>query len=80
MIFDYDGVEVDILDKSELVIGQLYYGDCRNSSTAIWTGQRFKYMRYKFGIWDVEEINHPEDDDGHDLFLPLRELNIKEEE
>ena len=32
--------------------------------------QCFVYLRYKFGDYFTEEINHPEDDNGFDLFYP----------
>ena len=76
MIFkDEHGNEHDILSKDELVVGNLYYGDCRNASEAVWHGTHFTYTRYKFGTSFSEDIMHPEDDDGHDLFLPLRKEN-----
>ena len=32
-----------------------------------------EYDRYKFGFTFKEKINHFEDDNGYDLFVPLRE-------
>ena len=32
----------------------------------------FVYERYKFGDTFDEEINHFEDDDGYDLFVPIK--------
>jgi hypothetical protein len=66
---------VDILDKSELVKGRSYKGDCRNASEAVWNGRLFVYKRTKFGDTYDETIEHPEDDCGYDLFLPRRDLN-----
>lgn len=75
MIFNYCGNDKDILDKSELVVGQTYKGLCRNATEAVWTGKVFEYTREKFGDSYPETINHPEDDDGYDVFLPLRNIN-----
>ena len=41
----------------------------------MWNGFCFKYDRYKFGVYHRDEINHFEDDDGHDLFVPLMLLD-----
>ena len=53
-----------------------YVGICRNSTVAQWNEKedKFIYLRYKMGKYMVDEINHPEDDDGFDLFIPLKEL------
>ena len=53
--------------------GEYYRGDCRNSEYAVWIKRidKFVYIREKFGSKFPETINHPEDDDGYDLFLPF---------
>ena len=63
------------IPKDRLVKGKTYFGGCRNSSTATWNGNEFEYERYKFGSSFNETINHFEDDDGYDLFVPIREIN-----
>ena len=60
------------ITKNELIIGKTYIGDCRNATEAIWDGKVFKYMRTKFGSTYEEEINHFEDDDGYDVFVPIK--------
>lgn len=60
------------IPKDELIIGKIYIGDCRNATEAIWDGKVFKYMRTKFGSTYEEEINHFEDDDGYDVFVPIK--------
>jgi hypothetical protein len=42
-------------------------------------GEVFEYQRYKFGCTFPETINHFEDDNGYDLFVPIRELADGEE-
>jgi hypothetical protein len=59
--------------KNQLVKGHTYIGTCRNAEEAVWDGDKFIYQRYKFGIVFPEEINHFEDDDGFDVFVPLYE-------
>ena len=60
------------LPKSELVDEVYYKGDCRNASMAIWDAEHnlFWYMRCKWGTWYPEDICHPEDDNGFDLYYP----------
>ena len=62
------------IPKSQLIVGKTYKGYCRNASEAIWLGDKFEYDRYKFGITYKETINHFEDDNGYDLFVPYEEL------
>lgn len=61
-----------MIPKSELAHGEYYYGHCRNASVARWNADQgcFIYRRHKFGHVFLEEINHPEDDNGFDLFKP----------
>lgn len=63
------------IPKDSLVTGAEYEGACRNASTAVWNGKEFEYKRFKWGTWQDDTINHFEDDDGYDLFVPLKKLN-----
>lgn len=63
------------IPKDKLVKGKRYYGSCRNASEAVWLGDEFEYIRYKFGDTFPERINHFQDDDGYDVFVPIRELD-----
>lgn len=60
------------IPKDKLIKGKEYLGSCRNSSIGIWTGEKFRYVRHKFGTTYEEEINHFQDDDGYDLFVPIK--------
>lgn len=60
------------IPKSELIIHKIYIGSCRNTTEAEWTGKNFIYCRHKFGTEFIDEINHFEDDDGYDLFIPIK--------
>ena len=64
--------QVEVIYKKDLVEGQTYEGECRNADHAIWNGTRFVYDRYKFGSTYKEEINHFEDDNGYDVFVPMK--------
>lgn len=64
------------IPKDKLIVGKTYIGDCRNVREAVWDGEKFTYMRTKFGSTYPETINHFQDDDGYDLFVPLK---IKDE-
>lgn len=63
--------DVYVIPKNELIVGNTYTGNCRNAESAKWNGKTFEYMRYKFGSTYLEEINHFEDDDGYDVFVPM---------
>ena len=63
-----------ILKKEDLKKDSYYYGTCRNANIAKWNGEKFVYVRHKFGSSFPEEINHLSDDDGYDLFIPLKEI------
>lgn len=62
------------IPKARLVVGRIYEGKCRNADRATWDGSVFRYMRRKFGAEYEETINHFEDDNGYDLFVPIREI------
>lgn len=66
-----------MIRKSDLKDGVTYKGHCRNASEAVWHAEknRFTYQRTKFGSTFPEDINHPEDDDRHDLFTPYEEVS-----
>ena len=59
------------IPKNTLVKDKEYIGNCRNSNKAVWKGDHFEYKRYKFGNYYTDKINHYEDDDGYDVFVPV---------
>ena len=65
-----------LIKKDELKDGVYYQGHCRNASIAVWNQgkQRFTYLRHKFGSSYKEDIVHPVDDEGFDIFTPFREM------
>lgn len=62
------------IPKEKLIVGKCYEGTCRNANKAVWNGEKFTYRRTKFGYTYNEDINHFQDDDGFDLFVPLKEI------
>jgi hypothetical protein len=60
------------IPKDELIVGKTYIGNCRNASEAVWNGKVFTYKRTKFGCTYDEDINHFQDDDGYDVFVPIK--------
>lgn len=68
-------IELGAIPKDKLEPGAVYLGNCRNADKAIWTGEKFSYLRYKFGFTYHEEISHFQDDDGYDVFVPILKLN-----
>ena len=65
-------IECGAIPKKDLIIGKKYLGSCRNSDDGKWNGFTFTYERCKFGKFFNEKINHFEDDNGFDLFIPLK--------
>ena len=65
-----------MIRKSDLKNCVSYKGHCRNASVAVWRSDKgvFTYIRSKFGSTFPEDINHPEDDNGFDLFTPYEEI------
>ena len=63
------------IPKEELEVGATYLGECRNAHKAVWKENgRFEYMRSKFGCTYPEEINHFQDDDGYDVYTPIKKI------
>lgn len=60
-----------VIPKRELVKDTYYAGSCRNTSMAMWDGERFLYKRHKMGTTFTDVISCIEDDDGYDLFVPV---------
>ena len=72
-------IELGAIPKDKLIVGHTYLGDCRNAHEAIWKDNgRFEYMRTKFGCTYPEEINHFQDDNGYDVFTPIRDITDEE--
>jgi (p)ppGpp synthase/HD superfamily hydrolase len=70
-----------ILPKKDLIKGKYYFGKCRNAKVALWNGYEFVYMRDFWGkSFFPETIFHLEDDNGFDVFIPLKEVTPTEEQ
>ena len=69
-----------IISKNNLQKNRYYQGKCRNTNVALWNGYEFVYMRTKFGHVSIDTINHFEDDNGYDLFIPIEEVIPTEEQ
>lgn len=66
-------IEAGAIPKKDLIHGQIYIGQHRNTRVARWNQEtnKFDHMRYKFG-WIEDDCNHFEDDDGFALFVPIK--------
>lgn len=66
-------IECGAIPKKDLINGQVYIGNHRNTTVARWNQEtnKFDHMRHKFG-WREDVCNHFEDDDGFALFVPIR--------
>jgi hypothetical protein len=65
------------IPKDKLIKGKTYFGSCRNADKAIWLGDKFEYIRTKFGDTFPETIKHFEEGaySRFDVFVPIREIN-----
>lgn len=71
-------VAAGMIPKAQLEDGVAYTGTCRNASTATWHAEKncFTYQRSKFGSTFDEDIEHPEDDKGYDIFVPTGKMQL----
>lgn len=70
-------VKAGAIAKKDLKNGTSYLGKCRNAHEAILHADKnvFIYKIHKFGDIFDEDINHFEDDNGYDLFVPIKEID-----
>ena len=72
-------IELGAIPKDALVDKHTYLGNCRNAHKAVWhaglDGGVFVYERTKFGCTYPEEINHFQDDNGYDVFVPIKDID-----
>ena len=63
-----------MIPKNEMVEGR-YKGFCRNNYMAYWDGEKFQYIRYKFG-YRLDTIEHFEDvkEQRLDGFVPVERI------
>lgn len=68
-----------MIAKADLEDGAVYLGNCRNAvhDLAKWNAEKgmFTYVREKFGRRYHEDIYHPEDDNGFDVFVPTKRVD-----
>ena len=68
--------EAGVIKKEDLEDGAYCWGTCRHGPIALWDGEVFWYIRTKFTSTFAERINHLEDDNGYDLFIPLKKVEL----
>lgn len=63
-----------MIPKDKMEIGW-YKGFCRNNYMAYWDGEKFQYIRYKFG-YRLDTIEHFEDvkETRGDGFVPVERI------
>ena len=65
-------IEHGAIPIDQLEVGKTYIGKCRNAHEALWNGEVFVYERNKFGSSYYEEVEHFQDDEGYDVFIPIK--------
>ncbi len=67
--------EGDYLKREDLIVGQKYKVIGRNFDEAVWNGERFIGMRYKFGeFFETEEL-HYDDDPKYGTVQPIEPID-----
>lgn len=88
ILLNYCDEWLSLLKKNNMFIGKeklqdqyVYKGYCRNATEAFWDSKsnKFYYLRRKFSHEIIEEINHIEDQNGFDLFIPTEKYDLKPE-
>lgn len=64
----------DYIKIEDLLIGRAYEVDGRNFSWALWDGDCFQGIRYKFGTHYISDELHWDADPHHGTVKPLRLL------
>jgi hypothetical protein len=65
------------IPKDKLIKGKTYLGNCRNADRAVWLGDKFEYIRTKFGEKFPETIQHFEEGaySRFDVFVPIKQID-----
>lgn len=72
---DLRGAEAaGMIAKNQLEHGATYIGHCRNTKEAVWdaNANAFIFTRDKFGMKFEDDAQHPADDKGFDIFVPVQ--------
>lgn len=62
------------IKKEDLLQGEAYMVNARNFSSAIWTGESFAGLRFKFGDYFIDHEYHWDDGPPHGTVKPIRLL------
>lgn len=65
-------LELGAIAKEDLILGGWYIGQSRSTGIAQWIGDKFIFIRHKMDGRYIDSINHFEDDDNYDLFIPFK--------
>ena len=65
-------LECGAIAKKDLILGGWYIGQSRSTGIAQWIGSEFIFIRHKMDGRYIDSINHFEDDDNYDLFIPFK--------
>ena len=65
-----------MIAKEKLVDGRYYLGESESAEIARWDSesQMFWFLKHKIANVSLESIEHPEDDKGMDVFVPVIEI------
>lgn len=65
-----------MIPKEKLVNDRYYLGESEEAEIARWDGERqlFWFLKHRIADVTLESVEHPEDDKGMDVFVPVLEI------
>lgn len=63
-----------MLMLDDLVFGHYYFGYSQNAHFAYWNGDVFVVSVWEMDQRAFDEIDHPENDEGFDIFVPVLDI------
>ncbi len=66
-------IKAGAISKKDLIPGGWYIGQSRSTNIAQWWPKLgFEFIRHKFSGKYIDNINHFEDDNHYDVFIPFK--------
>lgn len=62
------------IPKNHLVKNTMYRGSSKYATEALWKGEYFIYLYEKWGSKQIKKVNHFENYNGNDIFIPIEEI------
>jgi len=66
--------DLGMLASNQMRMGHYYLGYSRNANMAHWNGEVFAITVWEQTQWLFDEIVHPDQDEGFDIFVPTLDI------